>query len=381
MIRFIPVSELTDPLTITLGLSGASGTGKTYTALSIARGIAHQKTGRPDSRIGIVDTENRRALHYAKSFPEMAHFDMRVEERDGKVVGFTPERWIEVIDAAEKADVAVLIIDSFSHAWEGVDGVLDLQARKLAELVDAAEAKAQGRYAVDPAKLSEQAWIEPKLRYRRLIDRIVRAKCDMIICTRAKPVRQQGFGATAKNARPTKTRRDDVPWDPAADRDLMFEMTGMIILDPSAPGCPVHQIKVPDQLKGLFDPHRQMGENLGMQLAKWAKDQGTGLDEKRIYDQARSAAAGGKDSLNAHWKGLDSNQRQIVTAIMDELKRAAIEADARKASAAGDTLLPDTPDVSEDRTPSAEEMERAMREAQEAAEAEARREAEGYESR
>lgn len=79
-----------------------------------------------------------------------------------------------------------------------------------------------------------ERWIEVKPRYRRLIDRIVRAKTNIIICTRVKPV-MKDF-KTKLNARTTKTRRKDVPWDPAADRDLMFEMTTMVILDPIAPG-------------------------------------------------------------------------------------------------------------------------------------------------
>ena len=39
-IRFIPVTEINDPLTLSIGLSGGSGTGKTYSALLMARGIA-----------------------------------------------------------------------------------------------------------------------------------------------------------------------------------------------------------------------------------------------------------------------------------------------------------------------------------------------------
>lgn len=39
-IRFIPVSEINDPLTIALGISGGSGTGKTFTSLRVARELA-----------------------------------------------------------------------------------------------------------------------------------------------------------------------------------------------------------------------------------------------------------------------------------------------------------------------------------------------------
>lgn len=327
-IRFVPVSEIHDPLTIALGISGGSGTGKTFTSLRVARGIAETITGKKGSPIGYVDTENKRALHYKSTFPEMAHFDFTAINDDGELVGFGPERWIEVIDAAEAAELPVLIMDSFSHAWEGVGGVLDLHAQVLDRLVREAEKRANGRYEVDPAKYSQLAWAEVKPRYRRLIDRIVRAKTNIIICTRAKPVMQQGFGDKAKNARKTKTRREDVPWDPASDGDLMFEMTAMIILDPSAPGCPVHQIKVADQFKGLFDPRRPMGEFTGKEMAEWARGQGGAQKQKEMMDHAREKARGGTDAFTAWWNSDEGKEaRPVVRPIMDEIKALCAAAD------------------------------------------------------
>jgi hypothetical protein len=327
-IRFIPVSEINDPLTIALGISGGSATGKTFTALRVARGMAEATTGPRGSPIGYVDTENKRALHYKATFPEMVHFDFTAIDDAGELVGFGPERWIEVIDAAEAAELPVLILDSFSHAWEGVGGVLDLHAQVLDRLVQEAEKRANGRYDVDPAKYSQLAWAEVKPRYRRLIDRIVRAKTNIIICTRAKPVMQQGFGEKAKNARKTKTRRDDVPWDPASDGDLMFEMTAMVILDPSAPGCPIHQIKVADQFKGLFDPRKPMGEHTGHAMAKWASGDNEAQKQKEAMDLARERARGGTKAFTEWW-GTDEGKaaRGAVRPIMDEIQSLCRVAD------------------------------------------------------
>lgn len=331
-IRFIPVAEINDPLTIALGISGGSGTGKTFTSLRIARGIAETITGRKGAPIGYVDTENKRALHYKSAFPEMAHFDFTAINDDGELVGFGPERWIEVIDAAEEAEMPVLIFDSFSHAWEGVGGVLDLHAQVLDRLVQEAERRAQGKYNVDPAKYSQLAWAEVKPRYRRLIDRIVRAKTNIIICTRAKPVMQSGFGDKAKNARPTKTRRADVPWDPASDGDLMFEMTAMVILDPSAPGCPVHQIKVADQFKNLLDPRRPMSEATGAAMAEWARGQGGAQAQKEVMDTAREKARGGTATFTAWWQSDEGKlARNIVRPIMPEIQEICAAADAEAA--------------------------------------------------
>ena len=334
-IRFIPVHEITDPRTIALGLSGGSGTGKTFTALRVARGIAESMTGKKGAPIGYVDTENKRALHYKEAFPEMMHFDFTAINDDGDLVGFGVDRWIEVIDAAEAAKLPVLILDSFSHAWEGVGGVLDEQAKELDHLVEQAQKRANGRYEIDPSKFGQLAWAAVKPKYRRLIDRIVRAKTNIIICTRAKPVMQKGFGDKAENARATKTRRKDVPWDPASDGDLMFEMTAMIILDPVAPGCPVHQIKVSDQFKNLFDPRRPMGEATGAAMAEWAKGEGEAQRQKEAMDFAREKARGGSDVFKAWWATDEGKAaRSTLRPILEELGQIA--ADADKAAAQSD---------------------------------------------
>lgn len=323
LIRFIPVPQINDPLTLSIGLSGGSGTGKTYTALLMARGIAETVTGKAGAPIGYVDTENRRALHYKAAFPEMMHFDMKAVDDAGNFVGFGPERWIEVIDAAESASLPVVILDSFSHAWEGVGGVLDLHATTLDRLTGGNDALADKR--------SQLAWAEVKPRYRRLIDRIVRAKTNIIICTRAKPVMQKGFGNNAENARPTKTRRKDVPWDPAADGDLMFEMTTMVILDPSAPGCPVHQIKVADQFKALLDPRRPMGVETGRKMQEWAKGQGDAQKQKETLDEARAAARKGTEVFRAWWAE-NADKRVTAKTILADLQAMCADADREAAT-------------------------------------------------
>lgn len=355
-IRFIPVAEINDPLTLAIGLSGGSGTGKTYTALSMARGISEVVTGKPGGPIGYVDTENRRALHYKSAFPEMMHYDMKAVDNAGKMIGFGPERWISVIDSAEAAGLPVVILDSFSHAWEGVGGVLDLQAQVLDKLTGGDDSKKNQR--------SQLAWAEVKPRYRRLIDRIVRAKTNIIICTRAKPVMQTGFGSNAKNARATKTRREDVPWDPASDGDLMFEMTTMVILDPSAPGHPIHQIKVADQFKSLLDRRTPMGVETGRAMATWAKGQGNAQAQKELLDAARNVARNGKDAFTAHWQSLGKPDRAIVNTIMDELQQIALDADKVQSV--------DDEDPFADAKPTPEEMAAAEAAAREAVEAQGR---------
>lgn len=366
LLRFTPVTAITDPLNLAIGIAGASGTGKTYTSLLIARGIAEVMTGGKGARIGYIDTENKRALHYKGAFPEMVHMDFSAVDEAGEMLGFGPERWIEAIDVADAEGLPVVILDSASHSWEGVGGILDMQAQELERLVAEAEAKANGRYAVDHAKFSEQAWIRPKARYRRLIDRIVRAKCNVIICNRAKPVRQAGFGDKAKNARPTKLRRDDVPWDIAGDSSMVFEMTVSVILDPSAPGCPVHQIKVADQFKGLFDPRRPMGVDTGRAMAEWARGQGAAEREKAAMDAARAVARGGTEAMRK-WCKANPDTWAIARPITQELQRIAAAADAAAVEDDDPFGLPPITDAQRAEAEAAAMAEIAARDAQEEA--------------
>ena len=93
-----------------LALAGIAGSGKTYTALSLATLLAD---GKP---VAVIDTERGSASKYADLFA----FD--VIELDT----FHPDRYIEAIQAAVTAGYEVIVIDSLTHAWNGVGGLLEL---------------------------------------------------------------------------------------------------------------------------------------------------------------------------------------------------------------------------------------------------------------
>ena len=84
---------------IRLALSGASGSGKTYSALAIASHLS--------SPIALIDTERGSASKYADKFD----FDIC------ELTDFHPSRYIKAIQAAEQAGYSTIIIDSLSHAW------------------------------------------------------------------------------------------------------------------------------------------------------------------------------------------------------------------------------------------------------------------------
>lgn len=89
-----------------LALIGPGGSGKTYTALTLARTLG--------KRIAVIDSERSRSELYAGT---VADFDVCPLTR------YSPDDYIEALRAAHEYDVVV--VDSLSHAWMGAGGILD----------------------------------------------------------------------------------------------------------------------------------------------------------------------------------------------------------------------------------------------------------------
>lgn len=91
---------------IKLSIAGPSGSGKTYSALQLANGLVDDW-----SKVGVIDTENGSASLYSH-LGDYQTLTMKAP--------FSPERYVEAIEAAEKAGFQCLIIDSLTHAWESI---------------------------------------------------------------------------------------------------------------------------------------------------------------------------------------------------------------------------------------------------------------------
>jgi hypothetical protein len=141
-----------------MALVGPAGSGKTYSALSIASHLGE--------RIAVIDTEHGSASKYADIFT----FDVMELET------FHPQRYIDGITYAEMAGYDVLIIDSLSHAWAGKDGVLELVDR--AAKSNRSNSSGQGN--------SFGAWRDITPIQNALIDRILGAKLHVIATMRTK---------------------------------------------------------------------------------------------------------------------------------------------------------------------------------------------------
>lgn len=100
-------------------ISGPSGAGKTWTALSIARVLAEGDLG----KVMVVDTEKESALTYADVFPGFVHVPWRPP--------FDPGELTAELDKVKPDEWSVIVIDSGSHFWRAQGGTLDIADGKI----------------------------------------------------------------------------------------------------------------------------------------------------------------------------------------------------------------------------------------------------------
>lgn len=251
-----------------VGLVGPSGGGKTYSALRLATGIQKQNGG----DIYFIDTEARRALHYADRF-KFRHLAFGAP--------FSPLDYLEAIQHCVAKGAKTIIVDSMSHEHEGPGGVLEMH--------DAAHQKMGGG---ENTKML--AWGKPKAARRRLINSILQLPCNFIFCFRAK---EKIKLATKKQKAAGEDAVQQLGFMPIAGEEFVFEMTVNALLMPGANGVPSWRpnesgeqkmVKLPEQFRAMFEQPQALNEQLGEAMAKWAA--GTAADGG-LFSELRDAIA------------------------------------------------------------------------------------------
>ena len=253
---FRPASSINEPTPLLVGIAGGTGSGKTFSALRLARGIVG-----PEGRIVVLDTEKRRSLHYRKDFV----FDFAEIAPP-----FTPEAYWSPIEAAEQAKYDAIIIDSTSHVWAGDGGCLDMHEEVVKRIAKGDWKKAE--------RVSALAWAEPKQRYKRMMSRILQCRAHIIFCLRAEQ-KLKAVKVTEHGKEITKFI--DAGWQPVCEKHLMFEMTCSFLMVSEQPGVP-QPIKLPETMRRFFPEGQRMGEDAGKLLAQWSQDPHYGLNTSQF---------------------------------------------------------------------------------------------------
>jgi hypothetical protein len=216
-----------------IALIGPPGSGKTMTALKIAKGFG--------GNVAVIDTENGTASVYSDEFA----FDvLRLET-------FSPETYVEAIHAAEDARYNVLVIDSLSHAWMGKEGVL--------EIVDREAARAHGN-------TFGAGWKAATPKHNALVDALVRCKCHLIVTMRSKTEYVIEKDERTGKSIPRKVGMGAVQRD---GLEYEFDVVGLMNADNDL-------IVDKSRMKALSGQvFKKPGPELGRQILAWLQEDGT----------------------------------------------------------------------------------------------------------
>lgn len=230
-----------------INLIAGTGGGKTFTGMQLATGICGDKP------FAVIDTENKRALHYADQY-RFDHAELRAP--------FRPDAYADAIVEADKAGYPVIMVDSGSHVWAGDGGVLDWQEEELTRMAGDDWKKRES------VKMS--AWIKPKMSHKHMVQAMLQVRAHVILCLRAEEKIEMVRGENGKMVvQPKKTLTGKDGWIPICDKNLPFEATCSFLLLASAPGIP-HPIKLQEQHKAIFPLDQPINAQAGQRLAAWA---------------------------------------------------------------------------------------------------------------
>lgn len=234
---------------LSVGIAGFSGAGKTKSALEVASGIQSVRGG----DIAVIDTESRRAAHYANKY-RFKHIPFAPP--------FGPDRYQAAIKFAHDKGARIIVVDNMSHEHDGEGGVLDQIERYLDDKCGN-DVKARERNLM-------VASIKPK-RARKTLNLFVEQLADVAFVftyraePKVKPVKGQGVV--------------DVGMSVISTSNLIYQMTLRVLLRPGADGVPTilgdtpgesMLVKSNEEFREWPELKRPVSKDLGVRLAHWA---------------------------------------------------------------------------------------------------------------
>lgn len=221
-----------------LALTGATGSGKTKSALRMASGLI-EDTGK---RIAVIDTENDSASLYSPPDGQAAD---GINTFDFDTLNVSPpwpaQEFADGLNTAMEHGYGVVIIDSASHLWKGV------LAYK-----DSLDARGGNQYT---------NWKEPDKKFQVALDAVLQSKMHVIFCMRSKMdyiLEDNGKGKqTPRKVGMAPIMKDGLEYEFSAVLDIAADHTAIASKDRT----------------NLFPNDRifQITEQIGRELSAWLK--------------------------------------------------------------------------------------------------------------
>lgn len=285
---------------IIAAVAGPSGGGKTVSALRLARGLAG------DGKVVLCDTEHGRSQMYADIGAPWEWIDFEPP--------FSPTRYIEALKAAEAANPAVVVVDSISHEYEGEGGLFDL--------VDEFLNKRAGDDTRKRAALSFSAWDHAKREHKKLLLHMLRMPCHLVLAMRAQDKIDLIKEGGQLKAVPKKSLTGLDGWEPICERRLPYEMTCSFLMLPDRPGTPRPLKPMPQSMAPLVPLDRQLDEETGRALAKWATSSGAAKGKRAAAEPDAELTSQAEEHVGELLElAVDDSQREKVLAAVARNRR------------------------------------------------------------
>lgn len=232
-----------------MGLVGTSGSGKTLGALYIAYGITADW-----SKIALIDTEHERGRFYAN------RTDLEIPTGtflyQSLTTPYSPEKYIAYVQEAAAAvgPDGVIIVDSFSHAWDNEGGVLDIKN-------EIAKTQKNGN--------SFSAWDEAGKVQNNLINAVLSVNAHTIVTMRAK------MAYAMETDDRGKTRPVKIGLAPVQRENAEYEFDIVINISRDHTAVTSKDTTFLDAFSGIITPE------IGKQLHEWLDN---GVEPERCAD-------------------------------------------------------------------------------------------------
>jgi hypothetical protein len=302
MYEFRPAASFTDRHGLFVALVGGTNSGKTFSALRLARGIAG-----PKGKIAVADTEGGRTLHLKNDFD----FDVLMMSPPHR-----PQHYADLARDAEQKGYDCLLIDSFSAEWAGMGGVLSWADDEATRLAGDDQAKRE--------RVKGATWIRPKSAHKAMVYSFLERRMPIIFSIRG----EETFV-------PPNTKL----FKPVCNKAFLFEVTVSFRLATDRKGfidlSDPQSYKMEGAHRGIFKDGEQLAESHGAALAAWARGgtaritQDTG---KPLLQRAEDNATHGTEAYKAFFSGLSNEDRKQLAGDHERLKAVAAAADQADAA-------------------------------------------------
>lgn len=275
--EFVVVQAARKAVPMLISLSGTSGSGKTFSALLLAAGIAGNE------KVGMIDAENGRGTLYEDD-PMIRAALPNGYSYTSISAPYTPARYVMALKAMEAAGVRVCVIDSTTHEWEGEGGCTDMaENNKLRGMPN---------------------WAMAKREHKKFLAYCLSSSMHIIFCLRARE--------KTKIVKDERGKDQFVPMGimPIAEKNFVFEMLLSLMVDEIS--HTYTGVKVPKMLTGIFKGGELINKQHGAAIRQWA-DGGRALDPgEQLRKRARSAAELGMAEYTNFFSALSPADKRIL---------------------------------------------------------------------